>query len=210
MIFSIVLIVIFLFLLYNGILLAFPLKKEAIYKNSERAEEFVYSNKSYSTVLVGSGLIGDFNAKPLQRKGLFNLYFPYSGSCAGVEIIALSGKVPRTLLVETNYLFKGFDTPLIRALFKPGLYKARFFLPILQKKHHLISFLKEVLRPARPIHMKTNKLPELLYYQSLEKYRNAYDRLPDINQYNEDLKKLRKYLDFIHLKGCTIFFLKCH
>lgn len=195
-----------LFLVYNAILLITPVKKEAIYTNKERAEEFVYSNNLYSTILVGSGLIGNFSAKPFQRQNLFNLYLPYNGSCTGIEIVALSGKIPRALLIETNYIFKGFEKQLVKDLFRPGFYRIRFFLPSLLKKHTFISVAKEVLRPSGPIQMKADKLPELLYLKSLEKYKDAYDQLPDFSQFSKDLKKLEEYLKYIYSKGCTIIF----
>lgn len=195
-----------LFLFYNSILWLFPIEKKAIYRNRERAEEFAYSKKNFSTVLVGSGLIGGFSAKTLQRPGLFNLYFPYCGSCTGIEIIVLSNRIPHTLLVETNYIFKGFDSKLTKKLFKPGFYRARFYLPAMLEKNRVDSVLKEIFKPTKPIHITQNKLAGALYANAYNKYKDSYNKLPEDAQFGNDLKKLKKYVDYISARGCNIIF----
>ena len=200
---SIVLWITVLFLIYNGVLLIFPLKKEVIYSNEERAEEFVYSRVSYPKVFTGSGLIGDLRTGQAWRDS-FNLFLPYCGSCAGVEIIALSKKVPEVLFIETNYIFKGFDRNLTSQLFDRLLYHARFIFPVLLRKHSPKSIFKELIK-------WTNRSTERnqtksLFQPSLEFFKGLYDELPDPVKFDKVLSSLREYIEAISSKGCQVIF----
>ena len=183
----------------------FPLKKQNIYTNDERAQEFVYSNINYPVIIVGSGLIGHFKIRPAQRKNLVNLFFPYSGSCSGVEIIALSKKIPRTLFIETNYIFKGFDAPLIEKLFRPGLYQLRHLFPSLLKKHTISSLLSEIFKRLNIY--KTNSIKSnSMTSPTVEIFKKLYDEVPERNQFLNNLKKLKNYIDHFSSQGCEIIF----
>ncbi|OUJ71201.1 hypothetical protein [Hymenobacter crusticola] len=194
------------FILYNVFLYFYPLKKEIIYDNKERAEEFVYSKQRYSVIFVGSGLIGDFSPASVRRSNYFNLFFPYSGSCTGVKVIALSNKIPDTLFVETNYLYKGFDQQLLEDVFRPGLYQARFALPALQEKHQVFSFLKEQIKPSKIRQLKLARYPEPQYSQELTHFKEEYQVLPDSLRLRQDLDSLQYYLNYLSSKNCKIFF----
>ena len=136
------------FILFNVILLLFPFEKKYIYKDKERGEEYIYSRKKYPVVFVGSGLIGDLSSENLGRQAFYNLFFPYGGSCTGIELIALSKKIPDTLFIETNYIFKGFNEKLNEKLFEPFAYRSKFVLPCL---YVIRSFWDKFLRTFRNI-----------------------------------------------------------
>ncbi|HKH60664.1 MAG TPA: hypothetical protein VKA49_07525 [Flavitalea sp.] len=199
---SIVLWITVLFLIYNGILLIFPLRKEVIYSNEERAEEFVYSKVSYTKVFTGSGLIGDLRTEQAWRDS-FNLFLPYSGSCAGVEIIALSKKIPAVLFIETNYIFKGFNQDLTSQLFDRVLYHLRFIFPALLRKHSPKSIMKELIKGKNRL---TEKKTKSLFQPSLEFFKGLYDELPDPGRFDKVLTSLREYIEAISSKGCRIVF----
>ena len=194
------------FILYNCILLVFPLKKINIYTNQERAEEFVYAKKKYSKVFAGSGLIGGFSATAIRRDDFFNFYLPYNGSCSAVKIVALSGKIPKILFVETNCIFKGFDDALIDRLFDKRRYKLRFCLPYLLQKHKLIPLTKELIKPAKTILIESSPLPKPLFSQTLENQKKVYNSLPDIDKFNQCINELKKYIYYISSKGCEVIF----
>ena len=200
---SIVLWITVLFLIYNGILLIFPLRKEVIYSNEERAEEFVYSKVSYTKVFTGSGLIGDLRTEQAWRDS-FNLFLPYSGSCAGVEIIALSKKIPAVLFIETNYIFKGFNQDLTSQLFDRVLYHLRFIFPALLRKHSPKSIMKELIKGKNRLTEKNQT--KSLFQPSLEFFKGLYDELPDPGRFDKVLTSLREYIEAISSKGCRIVF----
>ena len=190
-----------MFSLYNVLLLIFPIRKENIYSNLERAEEFIYSRGVYSKVFVGSGLIGDFKIKQAWKDS-FNLFLPYSGSCAGVEIISLSKKIPRVLFVETNYIFKGFNQELTTRLFNPFLYYAKFFLPSLLTKHRPKSFIRELMKGLSHRRKRFDSLDQM----TIDKFKMLYDELPENISFEKDLEKFQKYIDAISSKGCRVVF----
>ena len=200
---SIVLWITVLFLIYNGVLLIFPLKREDIFSNEERAEEFVYSRTPYTKVFTGSGLIGDLRIEQAWRDS-FNLFLPYSGSCAGVEIIALSKKVPEVLFIETNYIFKGFDRNLTSQLFDRLLYDARFIFPALLRKHSPKSILKELIKWTNRSTVKNQT--KSLFQPSLEFFKSLYVELPDPSKFDKVLSSLCEYIEAISSKGCQVVF----
>ena len=167
------------FILFNVILLLFPVQKKYIYKDKERGEEYIYSKKKYPVVFVGSGLIGDLSSENLGRRILYNLFFPYNGSCTGVELIALSKKIPDTLFIETNYIFKGFNKELNEILFEPLAYKAKFFLPCLLEKNKLLPLAKEIVKGRKPRKKNSASLPEPFFQESLASLRKEYNQEPD-------------------------------
>ena len=194
------------FVLFNMFLFLYPLQKKNIYINKERAEEFIYSKRNYSVVFTGSGLLGDFTPASIGRENSFNLFFPYNGGCTGVKLIALSNKIPDTLFVEINYLFKGFDQQLIEEVFRPGLYQARFLFPALQEKHQLLSLLKENIKSMRQPPVETEEGPAPNYAQTLSQYKKDYQNMPDSLRLQQDLTNLKCYLDYIASKNCKILF----
>ena len=194
------------FVVLNILLYFFPLNKEVCYTNRERAEEFIYSKKSFPVVFTGSGLIGDFDPASVKRNDYFNLFFPYTGSCTGVEIIVRSGRIPDTLFVELNYIGKGLDEDLVSALFRGWMYPSRRYIPLLQHKHYPFSMVKELLKPAAKRNLKTEKYPEPQYSQSLLKYTEDYGQLNDTIGFQKSLWQLKRNLSYLQAKGSTVVF----
>ena len=194
------------FILFNVILLLFPVKKKYIYRDKERGEEYIYSDKKYPVVFVGSGLIGDFHSEQLERKSFYNLFFPYGGSCTGIELIALSKKIPDTLFIETNYIFKGFNKELNEKLFEPLAYRSKFVLPCLLEKNKLLSLAKELVKGHKPRKKNSTSLPEPFFQESLASLRKEYNRKPDTAGFGSIVVKLKKYIDYFSSRNCTIIF----
>ncbi len=195
-----------IFIIYNGLLLIFPLNKKYIYKDKERAEEYIYSKKPYPIVFVGSGLIGDFNNVNLGYTNYFNLYFPYNGSCTGIELIALTQKIPKTLFIETNYIFKGFNKELVKKLFQPIPYRLKFILPSFQEKNKLQYLLKEIFKPGKGREKNLLRLPHPLFHNSLEKFRMEYNKEIDTNKCHKIIEEFKRYITYISSEGCSIIF----
>ncbi len=194
------------FILFNVVLLLFPVKKKYIYKDNERGEEYIYSNKKYPVVFVGSGLIGDLGSENLGRRILYNLFFPYGGSCTGIELIALSKKIPDTLFIETNYIFKGFNKELNEKLFEPLAYRSKFILPCLQEKNKLLPLAKEIVKGHKPRKKNSASLPEPFLQESLASLRKEYNQRPDTAGFYSIVEKLKKYIDYFSSRNCTVIF----
>lgn len=199
-----------LFTLYNLFFILFPFEKKNIPTNKERAEEYIYSTKRYSSVFLGSGLIGDFTEESLGYNRFFNLYLPFNGSCTGIEIVALSGKIPDTLFVEINTIYKGFDRPLIKALFQPGYRQIKTVLPVLQTKYKPHVLLAEQLRSAFKMkkvrHLPSAPLPASLYLAALQMHQNTYRNLADTLKIARCVDSLKYFTDLMTASGCVIYF----
>jgi hypothetical protein len=193
------------FILFNVVLLLFPLKKKYIYKDKERGEEYIYSNKTYPVVFAGSGLIGDFDNENLGRKAFYNLFFPYGGGCTAVQLVALSEKIPDTLFIETNYIFKGFNNELLGKLFNPVAYRSRFILPCLREINKPLPLAKEIFKVQIPRQKTMTILPEPLYQQSIESLKKEYSESDSAGFYNI-IAKLKKQVDYISSRDCIIIF----
>ncbi len=193
------------FILFNVILLIIPLKKKYIYKDKERGEEYIYSNIKYPLVFAGSGLIGGFDHENLGRKTFYNLFFPYSGSCTAVELVALSKKIPDTLFIETNYIFKGFNDQLLEKLFNPVAYRSKFFLPCLLEKNKPLPLAKEIFKGHSPRQQTISVLPSPHYQQSIESLKKEYNQI-DSAGFKNIVTKLKKNIDYIASHDCTIIF----
>ena len=192
------------FVSYNVWLLIFPVTKREIYDNVERVEEFLYSGKKYDCVLVGSGLIGAMQTAAFGSS--FKLYFPYYGSCTGLEIITSSGKIPNLLLVETNYIFKGIHEELIDQVFtkSAGLKK---YLPFLLRKHQPVNLLKTHLKTllgkdknsSQPIEVEKNA-------QALAMFIDLYKNRPEQHKFFNDLNRLKSNIETVASNGCEVIF----
>jgi hypothetical protein len=194
------------FILFNVVLLVFPVQKRYIYKDKERGEEYIYSNKKYPVVFVGSGLIGDLNNQNLGRRSLYNLFFPYNGSCTGIELIARSKKIPDTLFIETNYIFKGFNKELNEKLFDPLAYRLKLVLPCLQEKNKLLPLAKEIVKGHQPRKKNLTRLPEPFLQESLASLRKEYNQKIDTAGFHNIAVKLKEYIEYFSSRNCTIIF----
>jgi hypothetical protein len=192
------------FVSYNLWLLFFPVTKREIYDNVERTEEFLFSGKKHDCVLVGSGLIGTMETAAFNHA--FKLYFPYYGSCTGLEIIALSGKIPAILLVETNYIFKGINEELIDRVFTKHAGLKRY-LPFLLRKHqplnliktHLKQLLRKDKKAAGPVEAAKNE-------QALAVFIDLYKDRPEQHKFFNDINHLKSNIELVVSKGCEVIF----
>lgn len=193
-----------LFIGYNMGLRMFPAVRYKSYDRIERCEEYVYQG-NYDRVFVGSGLIGELDH--YLPDGAFNLCFPYSGSCAGLEIIALSGKVPEVVFIETNYIFKGPDKELTGVLEKQWR-KMRRIAPAFLKKNRPDSLIKSAVR-----HFSNSGRPEMpspdfgrLNTEELDRFYRIYNEQIDTHHFENILEELGKHVDYIRAQGCQIVF----
>ncbi|MCF0060491.1 hypothetical protein MUK70_14700 [Dyadobacter chenwenxiniae] len=194
-----------LFIGYNVVLRMFPAVRYKSYDPIERCEEYMYQG-SYNKVFAGSGLIGELDH--YMPEGAFSLCFPYSGSCTGLEIIALSGKVPEVVFVETNYISKGSDKELITTVFEKQWRKLRHVAPCFLKKNRPDSLIKSAVK-----HLSISKRPETanpdfgrLNTEELDRFYRIYNESIDTHHFENILEELEKHVNYISAQGCQIVF----
>ncbi|WP_035333220.1 hypothetical protein [Dyadobacter crusticola] len=205
-VFSLCIIFIGLLGIYNLMLYILPLRKTIYYDDIERAEAYVFSRSTFDHVFVGSGLIGHID--PRISRNSFNLYFPYYGSCTGLQVIALSNKTPKVLFVETNFIFKGTNEKVIAHLFSNRLFKWKQILPFILKKNNPLKLVKQVLR-AFKIGMNSRKPSGSNTCQvEIEELIEQFNKTPDLRKLQSDLASLKKNVDTLSDKGCEVVFLE--
>jgi hypothetical protein len=193
-----------LFILYNLALLIFPSVRFKSYDPIERCEEYVYNGKDYEQVFVGSGLVGQLeNELP---EDAFNLCFPYFGGCTGLEIIVLSKKIPNTVFIETNYIFKGSNKKLIRKIFGPGWKKIKYVVPFFLRKNQPGKLVKTIAGNLfRKQNSKTSKPENAMFDdEALARFIRIYNDDPETEKFENMLLKMEKHVNEIYAQGCRI------
>jgi hypothetical protein len=190
---------------YNMIMYWFPVKRHAYYTNEERAEGFVFDSKKYDVVTVGSSLSGAFEGRNLFDKSYYNLYMPHYGSCAGVEIIRRSNKIPKQLFVEINHIDRGIDSSVIEDVFDDDLYYAKYYIPVLQARNKLFTnVVDEFKKPSSSVNKQ--KPPVALYNKLLRSAQSEWGKQPDERKFDVQFNRLAQSLDAFADKGCKIAF----
>ena len=194
-----------LFIGYNVGLRVFPAVRYKPYDRIERCEEYVYQG-NYEKVFTGSGLIGEL--EQYLPEGAFNLGFPYFGSCTGLEIIALSGKIPQVVFIETNYIFKGSDKELVNKVIEKQWTRLRHVAPALLKKNRPDSLFKTAVRRISNARRTEIASPDFgrLNTEELDRFHRIYNEPIDTQHFENILEELEKHVDYIRAQGCQIVF----
>ena len=205
MIKKIIIIAVALFSIYNIALFGWLNNKGALYTDVDKAERFLYSGTHYKIITAGSSLIGSFTRLSTHRSDFYNLSLPPSGGCTGVRTVVLSGKIPDTLYLETNYISRGVKQELLDELFDPFSYQVKFYLPALEKSNKFIPLLINKLKPS--VEISNSKRPaKKLFDKLMALNRIEYNTIPDSVEYNKILKMLAIDLHYLTNKGCKIVF----
>lgn len=170
----------------------------------KQLEAYLYNKYLPDQVIVGSGLVAGLE-KTQPFSEFFTLSWPYYGSCAAIEVIALSKRIPRILLVEINFIFKGCETELTAHIFRRRFWHPKFLMNFLRHKYWLVQLFKKFENDARKNLDPTleNQSPDL---SSLDFFRAAYDVMPSPEPFKNNLIALKKNIDEIESQGCQIIF----
>ncbi|PQA53175.1 hypothetical protein [Siphonobacter curvatus] len=192
------------FLGYHGFFWLFPSPPRVHFTPEGRAQEYIYARKPFEIVWVGSGLIGDFTKYLPEPSRSFNLFFPYSSSCLGIEIIARRRRTPRVIFVETNYLFKGSDAKLVDRLFHRIGYPVQYYLPGFQRKNNPLRWVKRLLHQVRPAPALSGQTPHFQEWLAL--HRKNYEHFHISEPFTRELERLKQRINGLTAQGCQILF----
>jgi hypothetical protein len=120
-------------------------------------------------------------------------------------LIVLSKKIPDTLFIETNYIFKGFNDQLIENLFNTITYRSKFILPCLLEKNKPLPLVKEILKGHSPRQKTLSVLPAPHYQQSIQSLKKEYNQI-DSTGFQIIITRLKKNIDHISSHNCTVIF----
>ncbi|KQS27055.1 hypothetical protein [Dyadobacter sp. Leaf189] len=191
--------------IYNLLLYILPVRN-MYYDDIERAEAYVFSRCAFDHVFVGSGLIGHIDPRISGKS--FNLYFPYYGSCTGVQVIALSNKIPKVLFVETNFICKGTNEQVIANLFSTRYLRIKKVLPLILRKNNPLKLIKQVLRAFKLENGFNSTVKSNTAQVEIEVLIELFNRTPDLQKLRSDIACLKKNVDILSEKGCKVIFLE--
>jgi hypothetical protein len=184
----------------------YPLKKDIFYSNDERLEEFIYTKINYPIVIVGSSLSIVFDGKSLFKQPSFDLCFPLSGACTGIETIKRINKIPSILLVEINHIDRGEDSLLIKNIFSEPLFSLKQSLPILLKKNQILHNVIDRFKTPQNNIINSQKPPAILYNSLLASAQKDCAESFNIERFKKNFLILKENLDALSKKGCIICF----
>jgi hypothetical protein len=184
----------------------YPLKKDIFYSNDERLEEFIYTKKNYPIVIAGSSLSIIFDGKNLFKQPGFDLCFPLSGACTGIETIKRTNKTPVILLIEINHIDRGEDSLLIKNVFSEPLFSLKQSLPMLLKKNQILHNIVDRFKTPQNNIINNQKPPAILYNSLLASAQKDWAESFNIERFKKNFLTLKQNLDILSKKGCIICF----
>ncbi len=168
-------------------------------ENIIKAQKYIYDNKKYDVVLVGSSMAN--NLKVDQIPGWYNLACASEGPSDGLNIILKSGNIPKTILIEMNKLEKPLDTDLDQRLFGPVDFFLSKYFPIFRKTYQpagLLNFIDLIKRPYKPANQK-------ILSKSLPRIKSQYEN-DFLADFEVSLKNLQKELSLLKQQGVKVVF----
>ncbi len=109
--------------------------------NERRAETFIFNNKNYRTVIIGSSMSTRLIDSVIPTNW-YKLAFGGQGVYEGFEIIRRANKYPDTLLVEMNIILRKPLEGYAANFFLPGIYHLKKKLPGMRKEYYPASFVQ--------------------------------------------------------------------
>lgn len=204
MFYKVILWVVLLFIGYNVFLTQYPLQNVGYYTVQEKAEEFVFNDTYYDTILVGSSLVGAFgHINVFQGKKFLNLFLVGNSAVTGVELIVKSGNIPKVLFVETHHLTMGLNKTFIRSVFQG--YEIKQFFPALQSKNKLLPVIFKKLKPTRVLPTRKNQFYQQFFDQIMVQKIKEYSSVEDSSVYIQHVKHLEEKLQYLQANGCKVY-----
>ncbi|KIA95106.1 hypothetical protein OC25_07130 [Pedobacter kyungheensis] len=204
--------VIFLFIIivlaYTLFLKMYPVKASYysyLQENQIRAEDFHFGNQTHDIIIVGSSMSEGLMLPGLSKRTT-TLNFIGGGSLTGLALIKKKKKLPKAIILETNWLERPLDENLIRPALNPIYSSFLNYLPFLQEKNHPINVLTGQLSSET----HTINFNEAMRYVSYNMSRNVEfeNKYVDTLQIKESAEKIKRYIDYFERHGVKIYMME--
>ncbi|MGM9477286.1 hypothetical protein ACS5PU_12680 [Pedobacter sp. GSP4] len=195
-------------LAYTLFLKVYPVKASYysyLQENQIRAEDFHFGSQAYDVIIVGSSMSEGLTLPGLNERST-TLNFIGGGSLTGLALIQQKKKLPKAIILETNWLERPLDENLIRPALNPLYSSLLNYLPFLQEKNHPINVLTgQVSSTTHAINFN-----EAMQYVSYNMGRNMEfeNKYVDTLQIKESAKKIKKYVDYFEQHGVKIYMME--
>ena len=174
-------------------------------RNNVRHEKYLFSDKKYDMVLVGTSMSSNLNMSMISESG-YNLSTEGGNMFSGISLIQKKGALPKHILIEMNALVRS-EIDLIMQPYQKQLFNdIRSNLPLLQSKNRIIcnSIVNSIPLYEKAIHI----LPKKAINRSV----NNKDLKPISQIKKEDLNynlnRLDSLIQFTQEKGIKITFVE--
>jgi hypothetical protein len=176
-------------------------------KNYAVSERFIYGEGEYPAVIVGTSLAARLRQEQL-GSDVYNLAFANGSVLAGLHIILKSGRLPKTIFIETNLAEHELDESMLDNLFMPGLWQIKRQVVALQYTYQPVNLLLSALNGnpeksrAQPLADTPN--PRILkqFLQRTLKDNNSADGLES----KDELTELKTLITQLKSRGVRIVF----
>jgi hypothetical protein len=116
-------------------------------QNEVIIERYVFDGREKDVVLVGSSVSTRLPPEGLRPEKVATLFMQDDCGMTGLETIIRSGAVPRIVLIETNFLFKGCDYSTVNNILDPRTFWFRKHFRALRYEFNLVNLVhKKALR----------------------------------------------------------------
>jgi len=214
-----------LFLLYNLVLLAPPLRERFITQsqwqdNMAKAQEYPLAKPSKQGVIVGSSLAERLSTTSLQTD-FYNLSMSGEGPFTGLEIIRRNAIRPGVVLIETNLLLREENTDVLGSAFCPVISQLRPVAPGLLERYHPANFIAGKVG-EKLVHWsldatqwlcpkpkpKATEDAESVFEKVLAIHKAEYEILPKPGQIEQQIKKLKAFVADLEARGTRCVFVE--
>jgi hypothetical protein len=181
-----------------------------------RAHDFIYAQKTYDNIMVGSSIGNRITSKvPADSlpESFYNLSFGGQSIFDGLLILKNMGYQPKRIFIEMNVLMRSEDPDLQASLFSPIMYPAKRVLHSLRERNQPLGVLARLplaldgnpdLQPAAPITglERSEESYKTMLNVQIENQSNAYPDGYVTNQIN----KLKDFVRYFQQQGTEIVF----
>jgi hypothetical protein len=176
-------------------------------QNAIKAQEFIYSEGGFESVIVGSSLSCRLFADSL--KGSYNLSFQGQGVFDGLRLIPYKQPVPKYVLIEMNVVMREENVDFTNSLTSPILFSLRKYIPALQQGCQPIAVAgKYISKSISQVQSKRdgNLHSAALFDEMLSIHAEDYRSVPELLDFERTFAALKHHVSKLEAGGSTIIF----
>lgn len=179
-------------------------------ENINKAQRFLYSKDSMTSVIVGSSLSNRLIMDSLP--GIYNLSLQGQNIYDGLAVIFRKKYMPSTVFIEMNIVLGVENKTFTRSLFSPVTYTIRKYFPSLRNEYQPVGQLGKIamnaiekIQPESKL-LKSVPVSSEMFEKTINLRIREYSVKPDTVVINARRAALRKYVSKLESRGVTVVF----
>lgn len=210
-VFRTLLIAILLLIFYNFVLLVFPKIQNQFtaqhwwQENKIKAERFYHNKINYDIVIVGTSMSEGIILDQVTEKCL-TLNFIGGSSLTGLELIKRSSKIPKVIVIETNWLERTVNEDLVNYVTNPKIGKIASIMPSLLECNQPVNVLASFINPRPTFTDSTNT--KRYFSENLQQNIKSENTVIDTLKVEENIKKAGNLINYFKDKGVKVYLME--